>query len=161
MIRKVNSLGSEGLEQFKVLYTKYFLEEAKRTQLGFPLLYELITKKKSKAIADTIVEEIFADKYLGYVYLDNDTVVGFIVGRDDGRDPARITEAYTSCAEEDRRMALELYRRIAIVFKMRGRSKISIESSLYNEMLTYLAEINAFDPVCEYPDGYVEYEKQI
>ena len=161
MIKKINSLNTSELEQFKTLYIKYFLEETKRTKLGFPLLYELITKKNSKALADIMLGEINSGNYLGYVYLEDDVIAGFIVGLDDGNNPARITEAYVNSGIDNRHIALELYRKIAVAFQMRGRSMISIESHLYNTMLRTLAESNFFDIVNEYPDGYVEYEKRI
>ena len=161
MIKKINSLNSSELEQFKRIYTKYFLKEAKLTKLGFPLLFELITKKNSKAIADFMIEEINKGRYIGYSYIDDEKIVGFIVGVDDGNNPARITEVYISPEVDNRHVALELYRKIAVYFKMKGRSMISIESHLYNMMLRTLAESNFFDIVNEYPDGYVEYEKRI
>ena len=161
MIKKISGLNNIEIEQFKTLYTKCFLEETKRTKLGFPLLFELITKKNSKAVAQYMVEEIKADRYLGYAYLENQNIIGFIVGTNEDDTKARITDAYVDAGDNSRHIALELYRKIAVAFKVKGKSKITIESHLYNTMLRVFAESNFFDVTNEYPDGYIEYEKRL
>ena len=167
MIKKINDLNEIQLEQFKLLYTKCFVEEAKRTDLGFSLLYEIVTKKNSKAIVDAIITQIDEGNYTGYVYIDNNKVLGFIVGYDDGFDPARIMEAYINYKPEDKDYIFKsiilqnLYHRLLLEFKERGRTKVFIEASTYNKTLTFVALDNAFTKIQEYPDSYVEYEKQL
>ena len=161
MIKSVNNLTPSEMEQFKSLYTKYFVEEAKRTQLGFPLLYEIITKKGSKVLVDKMVDKIASKEYLGYAYVATDDVLGFIVGTNPGKEPARITEAYVVDPSHDKHISLELYRKIAFAFYMLGRRNVSISSSLHNEMLMKIISENGFDVVKSYPDGHGEYAKRI
>lgn len=167
MIKNIKDLNNIQLEQFKLLYTKYFVEEAKRTELGFSLLYELITKKHSKALVESIVKRFDEDNYLGYTYIDDGKVLGFIVGWDEGFDPAKITEAYMAYKPEDKDYLFKnlivqnLYHRLLLDFKSRGRSKVTIEASTYNRTLSFIAQDSSFTKLEEYPDSYVEYEKQL
>ena len=167
MIKNIKDLNNIQLEQFKLLYTKYFVEEAKRTDLGFSLLFELVTKKNSKTIVESIVKQFDEGNYLGYVYIEDNKVLGFIVGLDEGVDPAKITETYMAYKPEHKNYLFKniifqnLYHRLLLDFKERGRTKVFIEASTYNRSLTSIAISNAYTKIQEYPDSYVEYEKHI
>lgn len=161
MLKKISDLDSFELEQFKNLYIKYFIEEAKRTDLGFSLLYELVTKKRSKAIVDAILEKINNFDYLGYAYTSSTEVLGFIVGHANGNGPARITEGYVAPVIDSRLIALDLYRKLAFAFKMRGKRSIVVETSQYNNMLMKIIRENNFEVSYEYLDDRIEYEKTI
>ena len=160
MVKSVTNLNPIEMDQFKKLYTKYFIEEEKRNKLGFSLLYEIITKKGSKALVDEMIDKIKNGEYLGYIYAGPSSVLGFIIGHDDNTGLAKITGAYVPTNKYSF-VSLALFRRIAMEFKMRGKRIITIESSIYNDMLMQVAKDNNFDIVNQYQDGFGEYEKRI
>ena len=159
MVKEINDLNLVELKQLKRLYTKYFLEEAKITQLGFPLLYELITKRRTKVLVDEMLERINYGEFLGFAFVEDEIVKGFITGCDANQTTAIITEAYVP--HDDSRVSMELYKKIAISFKNRGKKTVTIEKSFYDEIIMRLIIDNDFEAIDKYQDGYALYEKHL
>ena len=160
MIKDIKDLSEFELEQFKILYIKYLVEDAKRTMLGIPLLYELLTKKHSKKQADVTVNDINDNVLVGYVYIYNGQVIGFIIGEENKHKDAIILAALTT-NYSNRIILLELYKTLALEFKRRSKKFVYINTSLYDDLLMYIANECSFNVLYEYPDGYVEYAKQL
>ena len=122
----------ENNEDFKRLYTEYFRSIIKNeTNEKWHNILSVLGLSKCEAYADAMINKIQNGERIGFVFIDGYIYKGLITGRI-YEDAGWISHLYVKSeldSAEQKLIANQLYKEIALEFKRMGKDKIQTEVS--------------------------------
>jgi len=127
MVKDVRELTPEEREQFKKLYTQYFLENVIEPK-------EVLKVQRARAFAEKYIRHMEYGYYLGLGYFDQDDINGLIVGElGDGNTASIIHTQYKFGMGEEKSFEVlnQLFYTAIEKFKSYGRTEIDYDEEIF------------------------------
>ena len=167
MIKNINELNEKELNSFKNQYFDYFQKLAvmKTESETVANIKKNLLKRRCMTYVNTMLERIKSGARIGYAYVADDEIFGFIVGRVYGEDKtgwiSHISVDHSVTALQKRAIIMEMYRALSQDFKKAGVTKVTSEVSYFDPKELDALETLDFTPEEEYPDSSVLYGKKL
>lgn len=167
MIKNIKDLDEKEIESFKSQYFEYFqgLTVIKTKSETVANIKKNLLKSRSIAYVKTMLERIKSGARIGYAYVADGEIFGFIVGRVYGEDKtgwiSHISVDHSVTALQKRAIIMEMYRALSQDFKKAGVTKVTSEVSYFDPKELDALETLDFIPEEEYPDNSVLYGKKL